>query len=271
MLKILGIINILSQALQRKDQDIVNAMNLVKSTGATLQKMRDEGFDALMFDVTSLCEKNHIQVLEMGEVYVNPRNRRQSGTISNRHYYEFSCFNMILDMQNQEFRDRFSEASSELLICMTALNPRDSFCAFDSSKLRKLIDSYPYDFSYKDRMDILHELDVYPSHMQEDGKFANLKSISDLAKVMVETDVHLSFPLIYLLVKLSLILPVATATVERCFSAMKLVKSVLRNRISDEFLNDCVICAIEREAFSKITNEEIIKRFLLMCPRRFQL
>jgi len=98
-----------------------------------------------------------------------------------------------------------------------------------------------------------------------------LKSISDLAKVMVETDVHLSFPLIYRLVKLSLILPVATATVERCFSAMKLVKSVLRNRISDGFLNDCVICAIEREAFSKITNEEIIKRFLLMCPRRFQL
>ena len=154
---------------------------------------------------------------------------------------------------------------------MTALNPRDLFCDFNPSKLRKMIDSYPYDFSYKDRMDILHELEIYPSHMQLDRNFANLKTISELAKVMVETGVHLSFPLIYRLVKLSLILPVATASVERCFSAMKLVKSVLRNRISDAFLNDCVICAIEREAFSKVTNEEITKRFLLMGPRRFQM
>ncbi|XP_023759568.1 uncharacterized protein LOC111907990 [Lactuca sativa] len=92
-----------------------------------------------------------------------------------------------------EFVDRFSEVTSELLICMTGLNLHDSFCDFDPSKLRKLIDFYPHHFSYKDRMNILHELSVYPSHMQQDGRFATLKSISDLAKVMVETDTHLSF------------------------------------------------------------------------------
>ncbi|XP_023767029.1 uncharacterized protein LOC111915619 [Lactuca sativa] len=218
MLKILGITNILSQALQRKDQDIVNAISLVKSTTTTLKKMRNDGFDALILDITSFCENNGIKMLNVEEVYVNPRARRQYTNIFNRHFYEFFCFNI-----------------------------------------------------YKDRLDILQELLVYPNHMQQDKRFASLKSISDLAKVMVETKMHRLFPLIYQLVKLSLVLPIATATAERCFSGMKLVKSDLRNRISDDFLNDCVICTVEREGFSKITNENVIKRFLAMRPRRFQL
>ena len=43
MKTILGIKNDLSQALQRKDQDIVNAMALVKITKQQLQRMRDDG------------------------------------------------------------------------------------------------------------------------------------------------------------------------------------------------------------------------------------
>ena len=43
MKTILGITNDLSQALQRKDQDIVNAMTLVKITNQQLQRMRDDG------------------------------------------------------------------------------------------------------------------------------------------------------------------------------------------------------------------------------------
>ena len=48
--------------------------------------------------------------------------------------------------------------------------------------------------------------------------------------------------------KLVLTLHVATVTVERCFSAMKIVKT-RRNRISDQFLNDCVVCFVEKGLF----------------------
>ncbi|KAL5129921.1 Zinc finger MYM-type protein 1 [Glycine soja] len=43
MKNVLGILNELSQALQRKDQDIINAMNLVNITKLRLQTMRDNG------------------------------------------------------------------------------------------------------------------------------------------------------------------------------------------------------------------------------------
>ncbi|XP_058005418.1 uncharacterized protein LOC131181388 [Hevea brasiliensis] len=43
---------------------------------------------------------------------------------------------------------------------------------------------------------------------------------------------------------------VATATVERAFSAMNIIKSSLRNRMGDELLNDCLVAYIERDLFA---------------------
>ena len=71
----------------------------------------------------------------------------------------------------------------------------------------------------------------------------------------------MSFLLVYKLLKLLLILHVAIVTVERSFSAMKIVKTDRQNRIRDHFLNDCLVCFMEKDVFEKITNEIVIKRF----------
>jgi hypothetical protein len=49
--------------------------------------------------------------------------------------------------------------------------------------------------------------------------------LGDLSIKLVETRRHIAYPLEYLLLELSLILPVATATAERAFSAMNIVKN----------------------------------------------
>ena len=48
----------------------------------------------------------------------------------------------------------------------------------------------------------------------------NCNDLGHLAMKIVLTDMHTTFPLVYRLVELAFILPVATATVERAFSAM---------------------------------------------------
>lgn len=88
---------------------------------------------------------------------------------------------------------------------------------------------------------------------------------------MVETRKHLSHPLVYRLLKLCLILPVATASVERCFSAMNIVKTASRNSIGDEFLSDCLVCFIEKHILDTVANETIIKSFQNMSERRVHL
>ena len=82
------------------------------------------------------------------------------------------------------------------------------------------------------------QLETYIIDMRSSSEFSELKGISDLAQKMAETKRHIVYPLVYLLVTLALVLPVATATVERTFSAMNIVKNRLRNRIGDQWMND---------------------------------
>ncbi|XP_022030925.1 zinc finger MYM-type protein 1-like [Helianthus annuus] len=274
MLHILGLTDILSRALQRKDQDILEAVLLVETTKGKLQEFRERGFDPLLEKIHLFCEKHNIEIMDMTENYISgggPRAKRQRYDMTNQHYYKFDCFNTVVDMEIQEFGDRFTEINTKLLQNMTAFNPFDSFSKFDASILMRLCEFYPYDFDNGEKVVLAHQLDLYIDSVRKDEHFSNLSGIADLARVMVETRKHISFPLVYRLLKLTLVLPVATATVERCFSAVKIVKTNLRNRIGEDFLNACVVCAVEKEALESVTNEVVIDRFQKMKSRRGQL
>ena len=85
---------------------------------------------------------------------------------------------------------------------------------------------------------------------------------------MVKTTMNTSYQLVYRLIELTLILPVATASVERIFSAMSLIKTDLRSKMGDEWFNDLMICYNEKEIFRKIEYEKNKKRFEEMKNRR---
>jgi hypothetical protein len=68
-----------------------------------------------------------------------------------------------------------------------------------------------------------------------------------------------------------MLLPVATATMERVFFAMHIVKSRLQNRMRDKWMNDSLVVYIEKEIFDKIDNKSIMKRFQNIKTRREQL
>ena len=85
---------------------------------------------------------------------------------------------------------------------------------------------------------------------------------------MVETNKHSLYPYIYLLLKLTLILPVATASVERSFSAMKYIKNDLRSRMTDQWLNDAMVTYIEQDLCASLDKECILQCFQNMKSRR---
>ncbi|KAL6534092.1 hypothetical protein OROHE_013925 [Orobanche hederae] len=73
------------------------------------------------------------------------------------------------------------------------------------------------------------------------------------------------------LVRLILTLPVSTATTERAFSAMKLVKTTLRNKMEKDYLTDSLVVYIERELARSIDEDSIIDDFYTQKNRRVQL
>ncbi|KAG5574867.1 hypothetical protein H5410_055001 [Solanum commersonii] len=73
------------------------------------------------------------------------------------------------------------------------------------------------------------------------SRFFNLKRISDSAKVLVKSILHQTWLHVYLLINLTLVLRVATVSVERAFSSMKYIKNEFRNSIGDGFFNGCAV------------------------------
>ncbi|XP_026416389.1 uncharacterized protein LOC113311804 [Papaver somniferum] len=156
-------------------------------------------------------------------------------------------------MQIDALNDRFDEVNIELLLCMSHLNPSDKFLAFDKGALIRLAKLYPTDFSQMDIMILDRQLDTFLADVLSSNDFSELFGISALAWKMVETKRNI----VYLLITLSLILLVATATIERVFSAMHIVKNRLRNSIGNEWLNNFLLTYIERELFRKISTDRI--------------
>ena len=94
--------------------------------------------------------------------------------------------------------------------------------------------------------------------MQSTEEFLAFREIRLLVEKMVEMKKNFSYPLIYSLVTLVLILLVATTTVERAFSTMNIIKNRLRKQIGDQWMNDCLITYIEKDIFKTIKCEEIM-------------
>lgn len=159
----------------------------------------------------------------------------------------------------------------ELLVCMSALNSLNSFASYDRDKVLSLANFYPNDFSSTDLMRLSFQLDNFIDDMRSDDKFKGLKNLGELSTKLIETRKHDIYNLVCLLLKLVLLLPVATTSVERVFSAMNLVKNKLRNSMGDQVLNDCLVTFIERDIFSKVSDDDIIKCFQGMRSRRMVL
>jgi hypothetical protein len=152
-----------------------------------------------------------------------------------------------------------------------AFNPRDSFHDFNVENLMSLAKLYPTDFSSMDLTDLNHQLFLYINDVRDDDRFSNTQTIVELSEKMVETGKQHCYHVVYRLLKLVIVLPVATATVERCFSTMKVVKTYLRNRIGDEHLSNMLIGYVEKEEMMKVTNRAVVDRFIKMSERRYDI
>ncbi|CAO2817285.1 unnamed protein product [Amaranthus hypochondriacus] len=151
------------------------------------------------------------------------------------------------------------------------LNPANSFSYYNKEKVLKMAKLYPDDFDYLALDCLSFELDTFIDNFSTDKRFSSLSTLGEFSKTLVQSGLYKSCPHFFKLLKLALILPVSTATVERVFSAMKIIKTELRNKISDEFLNDTVVAYFECDLFQSLSNEDIMRRFQNMKTRRGQL
>ncbi|XP_058783381.1 uncharacterized protein LOC131658059 [Vicia villosa] len=234
MVEILSLKNNFSQSLQKGDQYILHAMELVPICKKKLQEFRDDGWETLYEQVVASCGNVEIYVPGMESRYMkDKKSKRLAPFVTNFHYFKNDCLN-----------DRFTPENTEL---------------------------YPNDFEDLTDKKLSSELETYIESVKMDDHFSNLTGISELCRTLVRTKKHKTFRFVYTLVKLALSLPVATASVERVFSGMKYVKNDLRSIMANPWLNDCLVTFVEKELFNTIDDMDVIKRFQGMNKRRMHL
>ncbi|XP_039805170.1 uncharacterized protein LOC120669495 [Panicum virgatum] len=115
---------------------------------------------------------------------------------------------------------------------------------------------YAEDFDIGDLTVLPNELKSFVNRARRTPEFLGCTELGKVAEIMVKTNMNTSYQLVYRLIELTLILPVATVSDERIFSAMSIIKTDLRSKMGDEWLNDLMICYNEKEIFRKICNEK---------------
>jgi hypothetical protein len=70
MREVLEIAHMLSHALQKKSQDIINAIRLVSSTKDFLQKLREHGWESFLAKILKFYETYQVNVPDMGDTYI---------------------------------------------------------------------------------------------------------------------------------------------------------------------------------------------------------
>jgi hypothetical protein len=223
--------------------------------------------------VILFCKHQDIEVPDMDACFSSVgRSRRKTKSITVEHHYRVDIFTAIIDQQLQELNNRFNEQTIELLKLSTALDPKNNYKLFSVEDICLLVDKfYPEDFSDQEKTHLRFQLQHYELDVPNHPKLKNMSSIAELCQGLVEIEKSTIYPLVDRLIRLILTLPVSTATTERAFSAMKIVKTRLRNRMEDDFLANYLIVYIEKEIAERFTSDMIIDDFYSMKERRAQL
>jgi hypothetical protein len=122
----------------------------------------------------------------------------------------------------------------ELFIFVSCLDSKDSFSSFNKDRLLQLAQLYLSDSNQFEFSILASQLENYIMEVQDEGDFLEINNLVELSQKLVKTNRYNVYILIYKLIKLGLLLPVATASVERVFSTMNLMKTDIRSSMGDK-------------------------------------
>ncbi|XVF82659.1 hypothetical protein PTKIN_Ptkin16aG0066300 [Pterospermum kingtungense] len=224
-----------------KLNSVVNFVNVSPKRHSELKSARED----------EIIDREHgIYIPDMDAHYLEGTGRscQQQNVITVEQHYHVDIFNVVLDFQLMELGSRFPDQTLELLCLSSSLDPTNHFESFNIDDMCNLAQRfYPLYFTEKELGTLKRQLQHFKYDVLVHSKFQNLSSLSELCQSLIETKKSEIFFLIDRLIRLVLTLPVSIATTECAFSAMKLVKTSLRNKMDDDFLSSCMVIYIERE------------------------
>ncbi|XP_076952842.1 uncharacterized protein LOC143626741 [Bidens hawaiensis] len=200
------------------------------------------------------------------------RPRKKYNQVTFEHYYRVDLFKATVNKQLHELNARFNDQTMKLLNLSSTLVSKKDPKVIDVDQIFLFVEKYyPEDFTEQERIQLRLQLNSFNFHTPNIPKLGGVPSIVDLCKILVETQLCDEYYLLDRVVRLILTLPVSTATTEKGFSAVKIFKNRLRNKMSDDYLANNLAIYIEKELAESFDSTSVINVVKELKGRRAEL
>ena len=265
-----------SIALQGKSTTVQEALMGAGMAKSYLVRQRDdEAFDSFYASMVD-------QAKEYTDDPVLPRYRRipkrlDDGAQPHRFtaaqdYYRAQYYE-VLDLLGGEISRRFDQDSlalpiaTEELLTKAANNVEGS----DISLPAKIIEAYSRDIDMKE---LGRQLQMFPDLVSAYKSSQHLK-LSKITTIHIICDMLQEVPMareifceVDKLLRIYLTIPVTTATAERSFSALRRVKTYLCSTMSEQRLNNVMLCHVHKDLYDDLDLLKVAKIFVSASSRR---
>lgn len=255
---VLEAINNVSEFLQSPNIDILVAQQQITALKAELTRLRNEEVWQAAID----CAKLLAQKLDIEPDLPVERTRKISRRLDSNSATEtilspmdrikINFYFSMIDKLNRELQDRFPSDLTDFAF----LDPRHFGALDGEDRVRRLAQRY-------ERLDA----DVIASQWRLSHSFIPPQaSILEVYKCLPATYTQLRF-----LYKVLLTLPVTTASVERGFSKLTIVKSKLRSTMNQDRLEALMLATVEKDLLLGLDNSALVESFAGRADRRMLL
>lgn len=270
--KVMSEINYASKVIQRTHTDLDEATTVLQRVSEQLKKFRNT-YDEIKSEVCDLAqqwginssfESKRIRIVKSHFDELTHDYRYHD----REHQFKINVFYYTLDIIIAQIRQRFVGMRS-VREYFDFLEPKTIFelpekeilkkCNNFSKKYAELI-SNQLALQYNQVISLLKQ--VMTSSM----------SVKDFAKLLLQKYgcLESEFSEVYTAIMLFLTLPVTTASVERSFSKLKIIKDYKRNTMGQTKLHELALLAIEHKEAAKIDLKELISEFACSKARKKQ-
>lgn len=266
----------LQGSLQAKNLNLASVPVMVESTTARLRELKDK-------PTTSTWFKDHATVFSDPEQLGD---QNVLVTEAEKEVFMVKTYRPYIQSVIDDISKRLK--SSDVYSCFSLFDPHllpeneEDLSSYGMSKLQTLIEFYGK------KQSVTFEGETNVSTPDIDGDEANAewkffrrvlyKEFKKLSmdevfgNLLTNETIKAAFPNLVRLASLAITLPVTTASVERSFSDMKLIKTRLRNRLGEQSLDQTMrICIEGPDTLSDADLVEIITHWKEQKPRRLTI
>lgn len=263
--KIFGEAKALSDILQSPSLDLCSAVDLVEALVQTFQDYRDESyFDSLWKEVVNTAENSNVETEPIPKRKLKQSKMLDGHTVMSsvgerseqtRDSFRTSIFYPVLDVMLSELKRRFSKPNCAIMMGIQALNPSSaSFCKEEA--LFSFASIYACNID-----DLTHEIHQMKRVLQRKvasgiQKPSNIVELTNMIEPFKDV-----FHELFRLCKIAIAIPVSTASCERSFSTLKLVKTFLRSTMDDSRLSNLGVLSVESRRAKSLDMEDFVNRF----------